>query len=59
MTHNKLISVIISSYNAEGLIVDSIDSILKQTYKNLEILVIDDASDDNSFEILEDICKNI
>jgi glycosyltransferase involved in cell wall biosynthesis len=57
MTNNKLISVIISSYNAEELIVDSIDSILKQTYKNLEILVIDDASDDNSFEILEDISK--
>ena len=43
-----------SAYNNENTIKQSLDSILNQTYKNIEILVIDDFSTDTTFEILKD-----
>lgn len=46
----KLISVIVPIYNNEKYIEKCIDSILGQTYKNLELLLIDDGSTDNSLE---------
>jgi len=42
------VSVIICAYNAEGTISETLSSLLAQTYKNLEILVIDDASTDST-----------
>lgn len=48
-----LISIIIPVYNAENHLTRCIDSILKQTYRRLEILLIDDASTDNSSAFLE------
>ena len=50
-----LISVIIPIYNSQQYIYDCIKSIQKQTYSNIEILMIDDGSEDNS----ENICKEI
>lgn len=50
----KLVSVIMSVYNAEESVQKSIESILNQEYKNLELLLIDDGSSDKSYEI----CKN-
>ena len=47
------ISVIIPTYNAEKYINESIDSILSQTYKNFEILIIDDNSKDSTLEIIK------
>lgn len=49
---NKLVSVLISVFNAQETISKSLDSILKQTYDNIEIVIIDDCSTDNSFDIL-------
>ena len=45
---NDLVSVIMSVYNAEDTLEESINSILEQSYKNIEFLIIDDCSTDNS-----------
>lgn len=47
----KLISVIIPMYNASRFIKQCVKSILKQTYKNFELLIINDGSTDNSLDI--------
>ena len=52
-----LVSVIIPCYNAEKFIEKSVRSILNQTYTNLEILIIDDASEDHSANIIEILAK--
>ena len=49
----KKISVIIPVYNKEKYVTRTIESVLNQTYKNLEIIIINDASTDNSKEICE------
>ncbi len=48
-----LISVIMAAYNAEKTIAQAIGSVLSQTYTNLELLVIDDGSADNTVSIVE------
>lgn len=48
-----ILSVIVANYNNERYIRDCLDSILNQTYKNLEILVCDDCSSDRSLAILK------
>lgn len=50
-----LVSVIIPFYNEEKYIKNAVMSIVNQTYKNLEILLIDDGSTDNSISIIKDI----
>jgi glycosyltransferase involved in cell wall biosynthesis len=47
-----LVSVYIPTKNRQALLATSIDSILQQTYPNVEILVVDDGSTDNTFEFL-------
>jgi glycosyltransferase involved in cell wall biosynthesis len=47
------ITVIIPSYNHEKFISDAINSVLRQTFQNFEILIIDDGSCDNSVEIIQ------
>lgn len=51
--NNPLISIIIPVYNAASYIDDCIESLLSQTYQNIEILLCDDCSTDNSREILK------
>ena len=58
MYNNDLISVIIPVYNCEKYVRQTLDSIVNQTYKNLEILVIDDGSTDNSFAICNEFLND-
>ena len=46
------VSVVIPVYNSERFLEESIESVLNQTYKNIEILTVDDGSTDNSLKIL-------
>ena len=48
-----LITIIVPVYNVEKYIRECIDSLLNQTYKNLEIILVDDGSKDKSGEICE------
>lgn len=52
---NSKISVIIPLYNSEKFIKNCVDSVLNQSYKNIELIVINDGSTDDSLEI----CKRI
>lgn len=52
---NPLISVIIPVYNGEKTIKRAIDSVLSQDHKNIELIVIDDCSTDNTYQRLLDI----
>ncbi|SFI24266.1 glycosyltransferase family 2 protein [Halpernia frigidisoli] len=48
----KTVSIIIPNYNRANLIVETLESIVAQTYKNWECLIIDDGSKDNSIEVI-------
>lgn len=54
MTTSPLISVALCTYNGEQFIRDQIDSILNQTYSNIEIIAVDDQSTDSTFSILQE-----
>lgn len=51
---NALVSVVIPIYNAENFLQECLNSILRQTYKNIEVIGINDGSQDNSLAILRE-----
>lgn len=53
-----LVSVVIPSFDSEKWLTETIGSILYQSYKNIEIIVVDDCSTDNTKELMEKIVKN-
>jgi len=55
--NNPLISVVLSVYNAEKYLVEAIKSILNQTFKDFEFIIINDGSTDKSLEIIESYQK--
>uniref|UniRef100_UPI0040498A1A glycosyltransferase family 2 protein n=1 Tax=Flavobacterium sp. TaxID=239 RepID=UPI0040498A1A len=55
MNDNYLVSIFMPVYNGEKYLDETLRSILNQTYSNLEILLVDDSSTDNSYGILKKI----
>ena len=53
------ISIILTTYNVANYIEECIDSLLKQTYANFELIIIDDGSTDNTLNILKTKYKNL
>ena len=54
INHSKLVSIIIPVYNVDQYLSKCLDSVIHQTYHNLEIICVNDASSDNSLEILKE-----
>ena len=52
--NNKLVSAIITTHNRQDLMVRAVKSVLSQTYKNLELIVVGDASDERADELLKE-----
>ena len=50
---NPKISVLMSVFNGEEWLAESIESIINQSYKNFEFIIINDGSKDKSYEIIE------
>jgi len=57
MKKQPLVSVVMPVYNGERFLKEAIESILNQTYKNFEFIIVDDGSTDNSLKIIEEYQK--
>lgn len=55
---DKKVAVILSTYNGERFVREQLDSILNQTYKNIEVVVRDDGSSDDTVNIIKEYQKN-
>ncbi|MDP2090202.1 MAG: glycosyltransferase family 2 protein [Candidatus Gracilibacteria bacterium] len=58
MNNNELVSIIIPTYNREKIIGETIECAINQSYKNIEIIIGDNYSTDNTFSIIEKYAKN-
>lgn len=56
LSEQPLVSIMMTSYNRADLIALAIESVLAQTYKNWELIILDDASTDNSANVVNDFC---
>lgn len=57
--NNPLVSIIVPTYNVKHYIRECIESILNQTYKNIEIIIVNDGSTDNSMYMIDDYITSI
>lgn len=53
LLNNPLVSVVIATYNGERFLAEQLESILDQTYTNIEVIAVDDCSTDNTVAILK------
>jgi len=54
---NPLVSVVMPAYNAEKYLSEAVESILNQTFKDFEFIIIDDGSSDGTWEIIQEYAK--
>ncbi|UTP90830.1 glycosyltransferase [Escherichia coli] len=54
---NLLITIIVASYNSKDYILETLESCINQQYQNIEIIIVDDCSSDNSVELIKQWCK--
>ena len=57
MNNFPKVSVLIPTYNRAKIIMETLNSAVNQTYKNIEIIVVDNKSTDNTYEILKEFAK--
>ena len=55
---NALVSIIVPIYGTEKYLKKCVDSIIKQTYRKLEIILVNDGSPDNSYTIMQEYQRN-
>lgn len=55
---NELVSIIMPSYNTASFIRESVESVLRQTYTNWELLIVDDCSTDNTDECVAEMLQD-
>ncbi|WP_083829471.1 glycosyltransferase family A protein [Oceanimonas sp. GK1] len=55
MNNNPLVSVVIPCYNHAQFVQESIQSVIDQDYENIELIIIDDGSKDNSVEVIQEM----
>lgn len=48
----NMISVLVATHNAEKFIMETLENILQQTHENIEVLVVDDASFDGTWDVI-------
>ena len=56
--NHPLASIVITSYNRTQLLQRAIESAINQTYKNIEIIIVDDGSKQETLDILKDLEKS-
>lgn len=55
--YNSLVSILIPVYNREKMVLDALKSAVGQTYKNIEVIVVDNKSTDGTYKVLKDFEK--
>lgn len=55
---NSLVSVVITAYNAEEFIVECLSAVKNQTYTNLQVIMVDDGSTDETLQICRSYCRD-
>lgn len=59
MKNYPLVSVVIPAYNCENTVRETLESVLQQTYKNIEIIVVNDGSTDHSLDVISQYSGNV
>ena len=57
LTEGPLVSVVVTAFNAEDVIATAVASILEQSYKSLELIVVDDCSSDGTMKVLRELAQ--
>ena len=58
MPYSPKVSILIPVYNRAKIISETLNSAVNQTYKNIEVIVVDNKSTDNTFEIVKEFAKS-